>query len=435
MTSRNRFQGSRPGSVDFTTRNFELRNESGRWIGGEVALGEFEPWPGCAESGSLRILHLIPSLDATNEGVSLAVAEIAAMNAEDGMLPTIAFGAPEGAVEETELVWAAQYPNVVFRGFPYSFPSRFEASAALIEWLTNHVHEFDMMHAHSAYSLMSLQACSIAISADLPYAIRSLGSMDPHDLTKKSSVKYHVFASWVERILNGARFIQCTGSRDEASIEKLAARPATRILPLPARTPETKGDRARFRQSLGIPEEAFVFLFLSRIDGTKGIELLLSAMVQLAAEYPDARLIIAGTGNDTFAREMAGLYGKSLLGGCIHFASSVSGETKADLFAGSDCYVLPARFENLGASVVEALSHGLPALVSEQVHIWEEIVEARAGWVCKCSSQSLVAAMKGILKDRSGLAVTASWARSLARDFEPQNLRPLYRAAYEAAAV
>jgi len=438
MSTRNRFTSREIFTGEFPERGFD-RGESGlpdfgnrgtTSLNGEAGQIPRTPPP-------FRILHVIPGLDPARGEASRAAVEIAAMSAADGMAPTVAFGAPEWSVSAVEREWTRRYPGVVFRGFPYSFPSRFEASAPLMTWLSGHSRDFDIMQAHSIYSLMSLQACSLAASAKLPYILRPLGSLDPYDLTKQSSVKYHVFAAWVERILKGASFVHFAARQEEANVDTFGVNPTRKILALPVSAPEWAGDRARFRRSMGIGRQDFVFLFGAQSDSKEGPELLLPAMIQAAVSHSDAHLVIAGLGEDAFATELKAWAAETSLADHIHFvsrASFTSGQAKADVFAGSDCFVLPSRFENFGMAAMEAMAYGLPALISDQVQMWQEIVEAHAGWVYNGSSQSLAAVMEGILNDRSQIAITASWARTLARKFEPQNLRSIYRAAYQAAA-
>jgi glycosyltransferase involved in cell wall biosynthesis len=45
---------------------------------------------------------------------------------------------------------------------------------------------------------------------------------------------------------------------------------------------------------------------------------------------------------------------------------------------------LPSYSENFGISVVEAMACQLPVIISNQVNIWQEISEAKAGRVCNC---------------------------------------------------
>jgi glycosyltransferase involved in cell wall biosynthesis len=57
----------------------------------------------------------------------------------------------------------------------------------------------------------------------------------------------------------------------------------------------TEEDRRRSRQALGLPLDAYIALYLGRLDAEKGVEVLLEAWRQLAAAPEEARLLLVGS--------------------------------------------------------------------------------------------------------------------------------------------
>lgn len=55
----------------------------------------------------------------------------------------------------------------------------------------------------------------------------------------------------------------------------------------------------------------------------------------------------------------------------------------------ADIFVLPSYYENFGIAVAEAMVAGTPVVISDQVHIWEEVQKAEAGWVTRCEVGAL----------------------------------------------
>src|SRR4030081_1780125 len=53
----------------------------------------------------------------------------------------------------------------------------------------------------------------------------------------------------------------------------------------------------------------------------------------------------------------------------------------------SEVFVLPSHQENFGIAVAEALAVGLPALISNKVNIWREVLSDRAGLVAEDTLQ------------------------------------------------
>ena len=122
------------------------------------------------------------------------------------------------------------------------------------------------------------------------------------------------------------------------------------------------------------------FLFLSRIDYKKGIDLLIEAYASILYNYPEKVneipiLVIAGPGFDS-------TYGKSILEKVsayknlldkIVFTGMITGDIKWGALYGCDAFILPSHQENFGIAVVEALACAKPVLISNQVNIWKEI--------------------------------------------------------------
>ncbi len=102
-------------------------------------------------------------------------------------------------------------------------------------------------------------------------------------------------------------------------------------------------------------------LFLSRIETAKGIYELLRGFQQVQAKYSSAQLMIAGDGREldgarTFVQE-ASLQNVTFLG-------HITGRAKQDVFRRAHIFVLPSYTEGMPNAVLEAMSCGLPVLVT-----------------------------------------------------------------------
>jgi glycosyltransferase involved in cell wall biosynthesis len=130
------------------------------------------------------------------------------------------------------------------------------------------------------------------------------------------------------------------------------------------------------------------WLFLSRIDPKKGIELLIEAYNQLCVEtvaLPD--LVIAGPTDSLYAQKMI-IKAKSNTK--IHFTGMLKGEAKWGAFYDCDAYLLPSYQENFGIAIVEAMSCKKPVVISKNINIWNEIEAGRGGWILDKLSISII---------------------------------------------
>ncbi|MEU2364877.1 glycosyltransferase family 4 protein [Streptomyces noursei] len=117
--------------------------------------------------------------------------------------------------------------------------------------------------------------------------------------------------------------------------------------------------------------------FIGRIDEPrKGLPILMKALPTILAAIPDARLLVAGRGDQDEA--VAGL--PADLRPRVEFLGMVSDEDKARLLRSVDVYVAPnTGGESFGIILVEALSAGAPVLASDLDAFAQVLDQGEAG--------------------------------------------------------
>jgi glycosyltransferase involved in cell wall biosynthesis len=122
-----------------------------------------------------------------------------------------------------------------------------------------------------------------------------------------------------------------------------------------------------------------IVLFLGRIHEKKGCDLLIRAFAPVASSHPDLQLVMAGPEQQDSARwhNLANDLG---VADRIVWTGMLAGDLKWGALRAADAFALPSHQENFGIAVVEALACGVPVLISREVNIWREIVEAGAGF-------------------------------------------------------
>lgn len=108
---------------------------------------------------------------------------------------------------------------------------------------------------------------------------------------------------------------------------------------------------------------AITVLFVGRINGLKGIFELLSAFREIRQTEPtDCRLVLAGDGPDLErAREWVRTAG---IEDNVSFTGWVIGDDKTITFEAADVFVLPSYAEGLPNAMIEAMSCGLPVIMT-----------------------------------------------------------------------
>jgi len=114
--------------------------------------------------------------------------------------------------------------------------------------------------------------------------------------------------------------------------------------------------------------------FAGRVTGQKGPEQFVRAAVLVAAERPDARFVLAGTGDrlEAVRREAAALG----LSRRMLFPGFLPRSALERLLARADVLVMPSRSEPFGLIALEALARGTPAIVSRSSGVAEVVPRA-----------------------------------------------------------
>jgi len=112
------------------------------------------------------------------------------------------------------------------------------------------------------------------------------------------------------------------------------------------------------RRRLGLPEDAFVLLFLGRKMAYKGLEAVLQAFLGLRERYSQLHLVVAGPETD-YSQQLFAPY-TSLPN--LHCSDLVSDEEKNVLLNACDVLLLPSAAEAFGIVFLEAWAIGKPVI-------------------------------------------------------------------------
>ncbi len=379
----------------------------------------------------MRILHVIPSIAAVHGGPSRAVREMAGAVLALGHEVEIATTDDEGpGLRGT--VGEALEDGVMVRRFAKQ-TDFYKVSRPLGWWLEQRVRGYDVVHIHALFSHTSIIAARIARRNGVPYILRPLGVLGRYGREKRRPFLKGLSLRWVEGpLLRDAAAIHYTSSAEQLEAEEGGVRGRAVILPLgiPA---VVRGDAALFVERFGGSEDEARVLFLSRLDPKKGIEVLLQAWAMVRSP---ARLIIAGDGAPAYVAQLKSAAERAGVAERVVWTGQLEGELKTAAFAAASVFVLPSYSENFGIAAVEALSAGVPVILSEGVAVSREVAAAGAGVVVRPEPRMLAAAIEKLLAEPDEARCLGERGRELAaREFSTEAMATRLVAMYRECAT
>jgi len=328
----------------------------------------------------MRILHVIASLSPADGGPPEAVRQLARAYAGIGVGVEIVCLDPPSA------------PFLAGLSFPVHalgqrWLGRFSLSPRLWQWLHQNAPRFDGIVMNGIWIFPDIAVRSAARRSGIPYAVFPHGALDPwfnrkYPLKHLKKLLYWPFQYSVLRDARAVLFTTAT----ERDLALSSFRPNRwNSLPVAYGISEPGGDpdlqiESFFEQLPALRGRRFL-LFMSRLHEKKGCDLLLEAFTQVASEYSDLDLVMAGPDQVGLRAKLQKIAAEKGVADRVHWPGMLTGDPKWGALRASDAFVLPSHQENFGIVVAESLAAGRPVLISNQVNIWPDIVEDGAGLV------------------------------------------------------
>ncbi len=285
----------------------------------------------------------------------------------------------------------------------------------------------DLVVFHSTYIPAQARLASETFQSGIPYLIVPRGGMtigaQRSKRFKKIIGNLLFFSAMVRRCLA----IHCLNA-GEAKEVSLWGRPVF-ISPNGIYRPDKS---LRTSRPIG---PSIRFLYLGRIDILhKGMDRMLKA-VQCESHLfrqTGSSLSITGPASDPDSKRLLRMITDLGLEDIVHFRDALRGPEKSRAFFESDCFVYFSRWEGHPISVLEALAHGVPCILTPETNVSSLVQERGAGWELGGSPSSLALGLRRVMENPAQLAEMGKAARRLAYtefdwDSIAQKLGTVYR--------
>jgi glycosyltransferase involved in cell wall biosynthesis len=290
------------------------------------------------------------------------------------------------------------YEDVPVRYFPLAWPQRYWRANGLRAALRSAADSADLIHVHGLWNMTSWAGVASARAARKPYVISPRGMLRPEARRRHREMKS--LAYWgIERAnLEAAALLHATSDMEKCDLTKYG--PPVRVIPngITASSYATKDVLDRLRTRAGLGESDAVVTFLGRLHPIKRLDLLAEAFAPVSS--------------------------------ATRWLGAVGSDDIAALFASSHVVVQCSDSESFGMSVAEALTAGVPVVVTTSSG-WSVVETVGCGYSVAHQAAAIADGVLRVLRDGHPEAMrrrARDWARqTFAWDAVTRAMRDAYQ--------
>lgn len=277
-----------------------------------------------------------------------------------------------------------------------------------IENLPTPFNKPDLVVFHEVYWKTYLQIGKILKQNNIPYIIIPHGTLTQGAQKKKWLKKKVANFLLFNRFINGAAAIQCLSKRElEATLFGKNKFIGTNGVDLP----KIK------KQSFS--ENVVRFTYVGRLEvKIKGIDLLIKAIAEEKKDLSAKDYEFKIYGPDLYGQgdEIRKLIVNNDVGSVLSLNSEIFGSEKEKILLDSDIFIQTSRSEGMPLGMLEALSYGIPCLVTKGTGLGDLIQKYDAGWVAETNAEDIARVLTVAIQEKALYPQKGANARRLVEE-------------------
>lgn len=266
----------------------------------------------------------------------------------------------------------------------------------------------DLVVFHEVYRIQYIKIYKNLLKNKVPYIIVPHGSLTKAAQSRKKLKKIVGNILCFGKFVKKAVAVQCLSEKEKEQT-KLAKRKfvSTNGVDMPKKIKESfNGGKTEI-------------VFIGRYDiQHKGLDFLIDSVKSLEEfiKSHNVKISLYGPDNDYKYPAVQELIKEKGVQDLIEQNTAISGEEKENKLLSADIFIQTSRFEGMPMGIIEALSYGVPCLVTEGTTLGSIINEYGAGWVAKTNAQDIAKTIKTAVLDKESYITKSRSARKLAEE-------------------
>ena len=167
------------------------------------------------------------------------------------------------------------------------------------------------------------------------------------------------------------------------------------------------------------------FVYIGRLDiFHKGLDLLINAIGRCKDELAANHCTFDLYGPDILGRgdEVRTLIANNGVGDFVTLHDPIQDKEKINVLLSGDIFIQTSRFEGMPLGILEALSYGIPCLVTDGTRVAHLVDEYDAGWSAPCDEEQISNVIRLAINEKEKWSQKSQNAISLAKKFEWESI-------------
>lgn len=332
----------------------------------------------------MRILRVVSDLYPTVVGgIGIHAHEMSRIQSDMGNEVTVLTFAPKNAEHLKKIDYKLIQIPFLFKlwgnTFSFSFPFK------ILRIKDN----FDVIHAHS-HLFFSTNICAfIRKFNSTPLIITNHGIMSASAPDWFNLLYLKTIGKWT---LNAADGILCYTKDEKEKLIEILHIDESKIFIIPNGV-----DTDQFHPGTrNLDTDTINLLWVGRFVKGKGVEYIIRAMDILVKEYPNLHLILVGDGPEK--DRICKLITDFKINDYVRIIDFIPYDEMPDIFQHGDIFILPSLNEGVPRTVLEAMSCGLPVVISDLSHL-KDLIDGGGLMFQKKDVEGLSKILESIIND------------------------------------
>lgn len=364
----------------------------------------------------IRVAHVVPNIENRASGPSYTVVELCRSLAQQGC--ETGLYVLDGVPPDFPLLVAK---HVYQR---WRFPHRLGVSPEMQRALRCDAQSWDLIHNNSLWMMPNIYAGDAASAGKTPLITSPHGTLSEWAWNRARWRKALIWWMGQGKAVEKTYCFHATAENEFNDIRSRGFRQPVAIISNGIDIPDIVNNQSKVNKIKRL-------LYAGRLHPVKGLVNLIRVWKKIANEFPEWELRLVGPDNNGHQADLEQLV-RELDCPRVVFEGALFGQELTNAYQAASLYVLPTFSENFGITVAEALSNGVPALVTKGAP-WSGLDRERCGWWIEVGEgpleRSLHEAMRMTDQERMGMGLLGrAWMK---RDFGWDKIGGMMKQTYE----